>query len=211
MPLLLADIGDVIGALVPFVIFVIWILGQVLRGFGAKGDRPAGKPAATLVEQKVDVFLRQAEQHREAVGPGHSPRRPLHDEAPVDVEVLEEVFDDGSVASHVEQHINISKFDRRTAELDLQTGQADEKLKSRLHEKFDRHIGQLTSGGRSDDPQAQSVESVSRENFEPYEDQPKVVPVVDMANLVDSLRNPQSLKQAIILREILDRPEHRWS
>ena len=75
-------------------------------------------------------------------------------------------------------------------------GQADDIMEARLHDTFDHQLGDL--GQRPPVPAASPPPSseVDMDN--------------ELAKLVQILRNPSSIRQAIILREIIERPEYRW-
>lgn len=65
-----------------------------------------------------------------------------------------------------------------------------------IHEKFDHQLGRL-SGSQDDNAVVDATIQVS--------------PQDDFANqLVSMLRQPASLRAAIILKEVLERPSHRW-
>jgi hypothetical protein len=60
LPVLLADLGDVIGALVPVVFFIIWVIGQIAgrKQEPAKPVRgPERRPAADLFDDDDDVIV----------------------------------------------------------------------------------------------------------------------------------------------------------
>lgn len=110
-----------------------------------------------------------------------SQTRPLSE--PVDPEVLRR---GETVAEHVQRQINTSQISDHARKLGADVGQTDERLEQRLHEKFDHSVGTL--GSRK---------SVTTEELLPSSGQ----------DLLELLTNPRSIRQAILLSEILKRPE----
>jgi hypothetical protein len=88
-----------------------------------------------------------------------------------------------------------SQFEARAAELGSKVGQADDVMEARLHDTFDHQIGGL----RELTPEPAAARGSSG-----------VDASMEIAKLVRILQDPDSIRQAIILREIIDRPEHRW-
>jgi len=106
-----------------------------------------------------------------------------------------------SVSRHVTQYLDESQFDARADSFEVRAErmgdtieQADDRLEARLHQTFDHKVGQLanTSGGTA----------ATRANTE--------VTSQIAANIVEVLRSPKNAQQAIILSEIINRPENRW-
>jgi hypothetical protein len=64
-----------------------------------------------------------------------------------------------------------------------------------LHEKFEHKLGSLTKSGESS--RATEVDHALDRN-------------VTADELLKLLKNPSSLRAAIIFSEVLERPEHRW-
>ena len=142
----------------------------------------------------IEAFLRRAAQRR--VG-----------RKPPDIEILEpEILEPeqplvadtvsaiDAVASHVAQRMDTDEFDKRASHLGQRVGLADDAMEAHLHEKFDHRLGRLadTSG-------AGATKGAT-----------KGATAIDAAKVAQLLRTPNGLKQAIILSELLNRPEHRW-
>jgi hypothetical protein len=76
--------------------------------------------------------------------------------------------------------------------------QADERMSSRIHEKFDQEVGNLDASREFAGGTLGGTSNV----------------VVSSTNIVGqlkaSLATPSGLRQAVLMREILERPEHRW-
>lgn len=172
------------------------------------------------MSDEIDDFIRRAAERRRQQGQGQGQRRagrPQQGQGQgkpaqrqrvprpnvVDAEVVSaEVIDD--VARQAGRSLENQAFDQRAAQLGEETAQADDRLEARLHQTFDHQLGRLqqTSAAgpqataRSATDVAASVTTAAGNEM--------------LAFLVDALRSPQQVRQAIILSDILQRPEHRW-
>ncbi len=218
---LIADIGDIIGVLVFIVIGLLSVAGQIMNKAKEKQQRaapprPRPRPPQPQPRQQqgplaneVDQFVRQAAQRRGEGGrqpvaqgqgrPQLAQRRPLAQQQPVEavpVELLEPMSDDtGSVAEHVRTHVSsrhVGTVGSRT--LQSQVDQADENMEEHVHEVFDHKLGRLSStpGETADQPGP-------------------TIPPTAAAGMAAMLSDASSIRQAIVLSEILQRPEHNWS
>lgn len=115
------------------------------------------------------------------------------------VEIIEaEVADTTSrFSSNVAQHMRgTSEIARHASSLGAEVDQADDKLQARLNKTFDHQLGSLkptTTTAPPAQPAPQSAESTQTAQ-----------------NIARLLANPQNVRNAIILSEILNRPESRW-
>ena len=112
-----------------------------------------------------------------------------------------------SVSEHVAHHIDTTRFAERGSHMAEKIGLADEKMEAHLHETFDHDeghtLGRLgTSIGGSGLAQEQQLASDLT---------PETVGVDIVGQIRQMLKDPNSIRQAILLKEVLDRPEHRWS
>jgi hypothetical protein len=101
------------------------------------------------------------------------------------------------VADHVAKHFKSRKvLERDTGPQSVD--QADEAMEDHLHAVFDHQLGSLRrpDGSR---PASEPVERVQPD-----------LGAMEIAALVTMLRNPQTARQAMVLSEILSRPDHRW-
>jgi hypothetical protein len=124
-------------------------------------------------------------------------RAPLVQEEPL-VEIIEaEVADTGSrFSSSVAQHMRGSaEIGRHASNLGAEVDQADDRLEARLAKTFDHQIGQL-----KDTTTAAPVREVQQS--------PEAL--LASMNLTKLLSNAQTIRNAIVLSEVLNRPEHRW-
>lgn len=145
----------------------------------------------------LEAFLRQAARRRAAK---KRPRIEILDEPVAEAEIIEP--DKPARLVQPTQPLSTtasrrpSQFDTRAAELGKTVGLADDMLEARLHETFDHQLGDL---GKRPSIAAAAAPPASGEDAES-----------ELAKLAKILRDPDSIRQAIILREIIDRPEHRW-
>ena len=143
---------------------------------------------------EIEEFLRRAAQRRA--------NRPTPDieiiepVQPVEVEIVEAEPVMEGVAQHVSRHMAPAGFDQRTSGFAQAVGQADEKVEQHLASVFDHQVGQLdkSEGFVGDTPIVEGTNQVESA----------------AANFARQLSNPQSIRHAILMAEILQRPEHRW-
>jgi hypothetical protein len=151
----------------------------------------------------LEEFLRDiAEQQAGQRGGRPPPARPVRAMPPrepvVEAEVLEAVPLREAVSQHVAQHLDPSSIRRHTAQLGAELAQEEAKHQSELREKFGHKLGRLSSTkpATAGAPAASQVTNLA-------------VPT-RAGDLAQLLRSPASIRQAILLNEILARPEHRW-
>ena len=99
------------------------------------------------------------------------------------------------IEQEVSRDLDTSAFGRRAESMGEVTEQADERMGAVLHAKFDHKLGSI----------APPTEAVSGEIMAGTETR-----VAANHPLLELLRNAQSLRSAIILGELLRRPEERW-
>ncbi len=83
--------------------------------------------------------------------------------------------------------------------------QADERMSQHLHASFDHQLGDIAAPAKT---VTAASSSASASGASPEATTTSGSPFVD--DLVAMLRQPRSAATAVILREILERPEHRW-
>jgi hypothetical protein len=218
---------EAIGVVVVIVFILISFLGQLLgklregrraqpkgpRGPQAQGPgRPGGRDA---LRDELDEFLRGAKARRPANQPqaARQPaprpaaprpperRRPTQDV--VAVEVIEEPRDAG-VADHVRRRMADEQLRQAHPAVGGGIARAERQADSRLHQLFDHGIGSLVGAAGESGGPVQPIEAGSLE----YGIAP--VPITVAAGLAAMLAHPGNLRQAIVLSEILQRPEQRW-
>jgi hypothetical protein len=89
------------------------------------------------------------------------------------------------------------QIDQRTAQLGERVGLADDTLDAHLHQAFDHEIGRLRTSTAG--PAAASPSEGTTVGGSPAAN-----------SILQMFRSPENLRNAIILSEILARPEDRW-
>lgn len=220
--LLVAGIGDVIGIVMVILFIVVPLVGQFLKKLGnvqkeaakrMQAQRPnaPGQPARAAADE-FTKFLQQVAGHRGAEQPQRAGRPQVRPPAPKPVEefVQAEVVESegrrplgAALAEEVRQHIDTDGIARHASRLGGEVASADERTEERLHAKFDHRLGDL-EGTLGESSRATGVQEAQSP-----EDRITVPPAA-AAGLAAMLTNTASLRQAIVLNEILQRPEHRW-
>lgn len=209
-----ADLGDFIFPLVVMLFLAISAVGQVLakmRGAqqaAANKNRPGkprppaqpGRPAGQdPVQSEIDDFLRDAVRNQAKKRPRRWPA-----EEPIDVQSVELVPEDDNVADHVRHRAAASKIGTLAPAVDSGLSHAGDAMESRLHGVFDHGLGALerTPG--------ESALSTEPEEAATPDDRITPIPAAGAAGLAAMLAEPGSIRQAVVLSEILSRPESRW-
>jgi hypothetical protein len=151
---------------------------------------------------ELEKMLREAAQQQGAQGsPRRRPRPDREIIHAVDAEIVEAEPVYESVAERVAEDINTSDLARHASRLSdhashlgADVGQADDRLEDRLHETFDHDLGRIHDDSVTDDAGAKRPGRVSSTAGE----------------IAEMFRTPKSICQAVLLSEILNRPDHRW-
>ena len=110
----------------------------------------------------------------------------------------------GQVSEHVQKYLDEQAFTQREDALGKEVAQADRQIDQHLQQVFDHRVSKLeaTPGEAAAPPTVYEPPNLvgSAED----------VPASFATGLLDLIANPDSLRQAIILSEILHRPEERW-
>lgn len=135
--------------------------------------------------------------------PKPAPSRPVEI---LDAEVIDEsgsvaphVLRGSSVEAHVKEHIRANVFDEAVSHLGEEVDRSDDRMEAHLHEVFEHQLGAL--GART----SKAAESTLDDDAPGQKRQPP-----RPTNYLELLQNPASVRQAIILSEILARPLERW-
>lgn len=216
-PLLAAiDLGDVIRIAVIFLIFVVPVIAQAIAKFKQippPNQRPIPpRPQLDDFANEIEDFLRRAagQQQKQKkpreVRAQQQQQRQQPAAEPVKAEVVAEKPVGGQVSEHVKKYLDEEKFTQRGEELGKGVVQT-------VHQEIDQHLQQVFSHPVS------KLAAVSGEAAAPpaaYEPPNLVgnaedVPETFATGLLELISNPDSLRQSIILSEILHRPEERWA
>ena len=99
---------------------------------------------------------------------------------------------DEGVAEHVAHHLDTSQYDDRASRLAEDISQADERLEDHIHDAFDHDVGAL-------DHEEEGVSQGTGQGKKSARQ-----------SLLQMFRSKSALRNAILVREVFDRPEHRW-
>ena len=194
--------------------------GQQRHMAGQPPAPPGAGQAENRLESEIEAFLRKAAANKKGgvkqnapaaspppMHPGQTPRKQQRQETrrkgPLRPEPQEQqpFRKSESVGQHVQRHIRSGGIGEREPHLAENLENADERIEEHLHEVFDHKLGNLTS----------TTETISQgTDARVWEDNQQETS--DMANrLFDMLSSPQQVGAAIVLSEIIRRPEERWS
>jgi hypothetical protein len=214
VPLLAAvDFHDVVRIAVLLLLFGAPIVSRLvvkIKQIPPPAKRPIPpQPVPLDVADEIEEFMQRAAKRqlspkgeRRVASEQSSPAATVAE--PIRAEVVAEKPVGGQVGDHVRKYLDEQEFSRREDALGKEVAQADKEIDQRLHQTFDHRVSEL--------------EAVPGEAAAPpiaYEPPDLVgtaadIPASFATGLLDLVGNPDSLRQAIILSEILHRPEERW-
>jgi hypothetical protein len=209
LPPLLADVGEVIGIVIVLLIFVVPTIAQMLAKMQPPQRPPGGGPRKVAppgsdpsVQSEIDEFLRRVSERRGRTRA--TPAPPRRPETPVQAELVQPPPADepvgAGVGKQVATYLDTEEFSRRTAQLGSDVVQADADVNQRLKQDFGHDVSQLAKK-----PGEAAAPSVADETAAA-----PAAAVGAMAGLLTLLGDPEGIRQAIVLNEILQRPEDRW-
>ena len=149
----------------------------------------------------IEDFLRRAAERRKQQGGGPPPPLPQRLAPVMDAEILEAVPVYGTgVADEVARHLDNREFAQRSAHLGEGIRAETQNIDSRVQSDLSRRAQPLqdrTAAATDKTTDVAAVVTTAAENTMAKE-------------LLATLSNPNSLRQAIVLSEVFSRPEHRW-
>ena len=190
------------------VIFIIFVTFIRLAGVIASKLREMSQPLNPLppnrnqggqVQEQIDEFLRRASQRRGGQPAAAEPQ-------PVELIVDDDAPVGGRVGQQVQKYMDTSDFHRRSEELGGEVAQSDRQFTQQVGQAFSGQVSRLASRpGEA----AQPVEVVATDVTGPeYLSRPTLdaLPVAG-SGLAELLGSPENIAQAVIMSEILRRPE----
>jgi len=221
----LAKLEDVVGTVIVLIIVIISVVAQLINK-AREVQKEAGRRAGPVppkagegqdpLADEIEEFLKRAAQRRQAAGGGRpaaqapapavgvsppQPRRLV--EQPVAAELIPEEGQPESVAAHVREHLSSAKFAPVSQELGREVTELDTKMQRHLQDKFDHRVGRLAGMG------GQSAQVQSAVDLETTAE--RAAGGTSLSTLAAMFANPASVRQAIVLSEVLNRPESRWA
>jgi hypothetical protein len=156
----------------------------------APQQRPIAQPAA----QRQPPRDRTSRTRSEPLAP-KTPQRPLAESPPPQAVPRPRL--DSTIAEHVAHDIDTSDVTEHFAHL-TKLDQADEQMEAHIQSAFTHRIGQLEST-LSDDEISGAKQAANAAAT------PSLTAVIRA-----QLASPQGVRQAVLMREILERPTDRW-
>jgi len=208
---------------IPLIVVISWVIRAALsqqkneapqprRAAGrpprATERPPKGKsPADPKLNKEIEEFLKRTAQRRgakvrsEGVPPPVAQKKPprrLAESLPT-LEPASPSPTGESVAEHVKQHLATDEFGVRAAHLADDVARAEQEMQQHVTQAFSHQVGRLadTSGDTTEQRQAAAVRGGE-------------LAAAAGAGIPALLADGARLRQAIIVNEILQRPEHRW-
>jgi hypothetical protein len=224
VPLFAVDFGDVVRLLIVFVFLIVPVIARALakiKQMPPPEKRPIPpRPPLPEVNNEIEEFLRRKAQRPTAQSPRPTivvqqppAPKPLRTQTvaqqrvggKIDEPVLLDKPVGGQIGEHVKHYLDESDLSRREAELGKEVAQADREIDQRLHQKFDHRVSQLAAvpGEAAAAPVAYEPPDLVGASAD--------IPASFATGLLDLVNDPESLRQAIVLNEILRRPEERWA
>lgn len=176
-------------------------LRQAGGGQGApRAAGPAARPTAQNEPRQTQQPLGQQPLRTQP------PRRPQQrrrqsSPRPVEAKVVPQPRRGESVREHVQQHISSHPVSEHGKQLGREVANSDETLEARLHQVFDHEVGKITQevGG-------EIIEDTDRDIWDGSTSREPNLALRNM-KIIDMLRNPETVRHAVVLHEILKRPD----
>lgn len=164
------------------------------------------RAAAMRAQQAQQAKQAQQQERRQAesvsrVPPAVRMARPAEPVMDAEVVEVEEVTGD-DVARDVARNLDTRAFTARASSLAERIRNADDVMEAHMHQVFEHKLGQLGSvtsavADSTLDDEELAAKAAAREALTP----------LDIHTLFSS---PQHIRQAILLSEVLNPPQHRW-
>jgi hypothetical protein len=215
-PLLAAGIpiDAIIKLAVIFFIFIVPVIGQAMAKWRSIKQAQAGgpqrfeRPVPVKPADEIEEFMRRAATKASTTASARPMRRPptrLPAEKPVQAEVVADAPVGAKIGKQVERDLDTEEFTKRTTQLGSEVAQADKEIDDHLHQVFDHHVSKLefVPGEAATPPVVVGPVELTEQSL-------LDIPATFATGLTDLLADPDSVRQAIVLNEVLHRPEERW-
>lgn len=218
---------DWVQVLIAIVVFVIWGINHLVSSVGKAKPQQRPRPApprnvvpknqpapAQNLSGEIEDFLKRAAQKRQDKSRRKKPEPVVEKKVvvpPKPVTMLSDTSDQDfevrtgqSVADHVREHLDNRQFSQRAEHLgDQGINKGDLEREAHRKQVFDHQLGRLADTSNQQSEKILTAQAATRQATTDAA-AAAAIPIASM------LANPESLKQAVILNEILSRPEHRW-
>ncbi len=198
------------GIILLIVLIVVPLIGVVASRMREMSQQQPQRPMAAgdnrRIQEQIEEFLRRANQGR--AQPPAQKKPPV---APVPVEVLDDDQVGSGVGQQVRQYLDTSEFRRRSAAMGGEVFQADEQFTQQVSKAFSGEVGKLSSrrGDTAAAPEVVEAELVEADTISGDEESRPTLaaPPAAGTGLADLLGSSDNIAHAIIMNEILRRPE----
>ena len=204
MPILLADLQDLLGAIVPVLFVIFWVISQVIGGInkarkgGARPpqEQPGKETPPTASNELANEIERFLGQTREASKTEKGTAS--HAESVVVADVLDSPAESQSALNQ-----SVSNRKRPTREKRTPRQQQTQPIRGK-EKKADAVFDPATFP-----PMRNQMDGVKKNE---QQSSPGIIqlPTDDSAELQTLMANPATLRQAFLLSQIFSRPEDRW-
>ncbi len=223
LPTLLADLGDLLGTLVPIIFVIFWVISQVrgaaraakgreLRGpENAAADGTPEPPQEQEFADKIQDFLQKVQQQADRQTVAEKEQTPEVLEAeivdPVDVEVATVISPPQAAhgGDQTDEFQSTATLRNRLPRTVMPT--VNPQMEQPQQEVFDHQIGNLSQTPRDADSQ-------SFPEKDPKESLGDEEPVIELPTTAEEIRamleSPEDIRKAVILSEVFSRPHDRW-
>jgi hypothetical protein len=155
---------------------------------------------------EIEEFMRRAARARSATTkPARPPQAPTPPEKPVPAQVVTEVPVGGKIGKQVEQDLDTQEFTQRTKKMGGEVAQADREIDQHMRQVFDHNVSNLELL-----PGESAAPPVAVGPLELNDPSQLDIPATFATSLGELMADPDSIRQAIVLNEILHRPVERW-
>ena len=190
-----------LGILIVFIIIpLIGVIVSKLRELVQPANQAqAGPGDSARIQEQIDEFLRRASQRRggqPAAEPAAPPAADAEDDAPMGDRMNQQS----------RKFMDTSEFGRRSEQMGEEVVQADQQFTQQVQQAFSGDVGRLSSRpGES----AQRMEVAETETVEAENSSRPTLDALPEAGsgLGELLGSPDNITQAVIMSEILRRPE----
>jgi hypothetical protein len=232
---LLADLDDLIGIAIFILFIVIGGIGSLVNKIKeaqqaakrreqraraqmqARGQGQA-KPA---LEDEIGAFLRGAQERRGAGGaqparPAGGPRPAVAQARPAARQIRQpqrpaqpvpaaDVSEPAEAVASLRESAQQERLRHLTPSVGKDRVRAEKKVEQHVHDVFDHELGKLEG------KPGETAKPVSVQEPSTPQDQITPLPSTAAAGLTALFANTNNLRQAILIHEILSRPEERWN
>jgi hypothetical protein len=194
------EIVFIILVLLFIVVPFLGVVASRMRDASQPGARPLAQGDNRRIQEQIDEFLRRASQRRG--GPAATPQQARA--APASAEVPDDDDVGTGVAQQTQKFLDTSEFRRRSDSLGEEVQQADAQFTQQVRKAFAGDVGKLKarrgqSAAAPEVVEAEAADDDSRPTFE--------APPVAGSGLADLLGSSDNIAHAVIMNEILRRPE----